>query len=87
MRLTQNIGPILDLITGVYACVGILAAVAQREVTGRGDHVDLGMLDVQVSLLANQAMNYLMSGKTPVRTGTSSTLPFFSTLKPTPATT
>ena len=67
----QKVGvPIVDLITGVYACVGILAAVAQREVTGRGDHVDLGMLDVQVSLLANQAMNYLMSGKTPVRTGT-----------------
>ncbi|GAA5231670.1 CoA transferase [Verticiella sediminum] len=67
----QKVGvPIVDLVTGVYAAVGALAAIAQRERTGRGDHIDLGMLDVQVSLLANQAMNYLMSGRTPQRTGT-----------------
>ncbi len=67
----QKVGvPIVDLVTGVYATVGILAALAAREVTGRGEHVDVAMLDVQVALLCNQAMNYLLSGRTPQRTGT-----------------
>jgi len=61
--------PIVDLMTGMYAAVGILAAVARREATGRGDRVDVAMLDVSVALLANQAMNYLTSGRVPQRTG------------------
>ncbi|MBU3651994.1 MAG: CoA transferase [Limnohabitans sp.] len=66
----QKIGiPLIDLITGTYASVGMLAALANREVTGEGEYIDMAMLDVQVSLLSNQAMNYLMSGKTPVRRG------------------
>jgi crotonobetainyl-CoA:carnitine CoA-transferase CaiB-like acyl-CoA transferase len=66
----QKVGvPIVDLMTGMYAAVAVLAAVAKREQTGHGDYIDIGMLDVQVSMLANQAMNYLVSGKTPKRSG------------------
>jgi len=66
----QKVGvPIVDLMTGMYAAVGVLAALARRAATGRGEHVDIGMLDVQVSLLANQAMNYLISGRAPKRNG------------------
>ena len=68
----QKVGvPIVDLMTGMYATVGILAALARRAETGAGDYIDLAMLDVQVAFLANQAMNYLISGKPPVRTGNS----------------
>ena len=67
----QKVGvPIVDLVTGVYGALAILAAIVGRNETGKGDHIDLAMLDVQVGLLANQAMNYLLSGKTPKRTGT-----------------
>ena len=62
--------PIVDMVTGVYAAVGILAAIIGRHTTGRGQHVDLGMMDVQVGLLMNQAMNFLLAGRTPKRTGT-----------------
>jgi crotonobetainyl-CoA:carnitine CoA-transferase CaiB-like acyl-CoA transferase len=66
----QKVGiPIIDLITGSYATIGILAALASREVTGQGEYIDMSMLDVQVGLLSNQAMNYLMTGKTPLRNG------------------
>ena len=66
----QKVGvPILDLMTGMYAAVAVLAALARRERTGAGEYVDIGMLDVQIASLANQAMNYLVSGKTPRRTG------------------
>jgi crotonobetainyl-CoA:carnitine CoA-transferase CaiB-like acyl-CoA transferase len=66
----QKIGiPIIDLITGVYASTAVLAALASREVTGKGERIDLAMLDVQVGLLANQAMNFLLADKTPKRTG------------------
>jgi crotonobetainyl-CoA:carnitine CoA-transferase CaiB-like acyl-CoA transferase len=66
----QKVGiPIIDLITGVYSSVAILAALAGREVSGKGDYIDIGMLDVQVGLLSNQAMNYLVAGRTPKRTG------------------
>ena len=47
----------------------VLAALANREVSGRGDYIDLAMLDVQVGYLANQAMNFLVSGKPPRRSG------------------
>jgi crotonobetainyl-CoA:carnitine CoA-transferase CaiB-like acyl-CoA transferase len=66
----QKVGvPILDLMTGMYAAVAVLAALARREVSGAGEYIDIGMLDVQVAALANQAMNYLVSGKVPRRTG------------------
>lgn len=66
----QKVGvPIVDLMTGMYTAVAVLAAVARRDQTGTGDTIDIGMLDVQVATLANQAMNYLVSGKPPRRNG------------------
>ena len=66
----QKVGiPVTDLMTGMYATVGMLAALARRERTGEGEHIDLAMLDVQVGMLANQAQNYLLSGKAPKRNG------------------
>ena len=61
--------PMVDLITGLYASNAILAALARREVTGQGDHIDMAMLDVGVTLLANQAMNYLLTDVVPPRRG------------------
>lgn len=58
-----------DILTGLYATVGILAAIAHRDKTGCGQHIDAALLDVQVACLANQAMNYLVSGKAPQRLG------------------
>jgi crotonobetainyl-CoA:carnitine CoA-transferase CaiB-like acyl-CoA transferase len=60
---------ITDLLTGMYAATGILAALAWRERTGRGQHIDLALLDVQVAALANQASNYLATGTPPRRLG------------------
>jgi crotonobetainyl-CoA:carnitine CoA-transferase CaiB-like acyl-CoA transferase len=66
----QKVGvPIVDLMTGMYTAVAVLAALARRNETGRGDYVDIAMLDVQVTTLSNQAMNYLVSGKVPKRNG------------------
>ena len=66
----QKIGvPIVDIMTGMYASVAVLAALARRNETGKGDTIDIAMLDVQTAFLANQAMNYLVSGETPVRNG------------------
>jgi crotonobetainyl-CoA:carnitine CoA-transferase CaiB-like acyl-CoA transferase len=68
----QKVGvPIVDLMTGMYAAIAVLAALARRDVTGEGECIDIGMLDVQVATLANQAMNFLVSGKEPQRMGTS----------------
>jgi len=61
--------PVADIFTGVYAVVGILAALAEREKTGRGGHVDVALLDCQVGVLANQALSYLITGKAPTRIG------------------
>ncbi len=58
-----------DVLTGLYASNAILAALAWREKSGEGQHIDIGLLDVQVACLANQAMNYLTSGKSPGRLG------------------
>ena len=58
-----------DILTGLYASVGILAALAFRERTGLGQHLDLALLDVQVAALANQASNFLVGGITPGRLG------------------
>jgi len=67
----QKVGvPIVDLTTGVYAALGIVAALLRRAQTGKGEYIDVAMLDVQVGLLANQAMNFLLGNKVPRRTGT-----------------
>lgn len=60
---------VTDIFTGVYATTAILAALRQRESTGRGQHVDMALLDVAVSVTANQALNYLATGTPPGRTG------------------
>jgi len=61
--------PVSDLFTGVYSVVGILAALARREKTGRGGYVDTALIDTTVGVLANQALNFLVSGKVPHRMG------------------
>ncbi len=58
-----------DLLTGMYAATAILAALAHRDRTGAGQHVDLSLLDVQVAALANQAQSYLVTGVPPARLG------------------
>jgi crotonobetainyl-CoA:carnitine CoA-transferase CaiB-like acyl-CoA transferase len=58
-----------DLFTGLYATVAILAALRQRETTGVGSAIDMALLDCQVAVLANQAMNYLVGGVAPRRLG------------------
>jgi crotonobetainyl-CoA:carnitine CoA-transferase CaiB-like acyl-CoA transferase len=60
---------VTDILSGLYAAIGILAALAHRDRTGVGQHIDVGLLDVQVACLANQAMNYLISGSAPRRSG------------------
>ncbi len=66
----QKIGvAFADIFTGVYATIGILAALNRRHATGEGAHIDMSLLDTQVSVLANQAMNYLASGTPPRRLG------------------
>jgi len=58
-----------DILTGLYSTVAILAALAHRDQTGVGQHIDMALLDVQVACLANQAMNYLTTGNPPRRLG------------------
>jgi crotonobetainyl-CoA:carnitine CoA-transferase CaiB-like acyl-CoA transferase len=66
----QKVGVALtDILTGLYATIAIQAALAHREKSGTGQHIDLALLDVQVACLANQAMNYLVSGQAPRRMG------------------
>lgn len=59
----------IDIFTGLYGVIGIQAALAERERSGKGQHVDLSLLDVGVAVLANQAMNYLIGGTVPQRLG------------------
>src|SRR4029450_3430922 len=61
--------PVSDIFTGVYSVIGILAALAQRERTGRGCYVDTSLVDSTVGVLANQALNHLVSGEVPQRIG------------------
>jgi crotonobetainyl-CoA:carnitine CoA-transferase CaiB-like acyl-CoA transferase len=66
----QKVGVALtDILTGLYATVGILAALAHRDRSGEGQHIDLALLDVQVACLANQNMNFLTTGIAPKRMG------------------
>jgi crotonobetainyl-CoA:carnitine CoA-transferase CaiB-like acyl-CoA transferase len=66
----QKVGvAVADLMTGMYATVAVLAAVAEREKSGLGQHIDMALLDTQVAMTANMAMNFLASGKPPVRAG------------------
>lgn len=58
-----------DILTGLYASTAILAAVAQRDISGLGQQIDVSLLDVQIACLANQAMNYLCTGVSPARMG------------------
>ena len=60
---------LIDVICGLYACNGILAAVQARHVTGRGQHIDIGLLDAQIAVLINQGVGYLTDGVVPPRRG------------------
>ena len=66
----QRVGvAITDIFTGVYATTAILAALHQRTATGRGQQIDMALLDVAVAVTANQSMNYLSTGEAPGRIG------------------
>ena len=67
-----------DIMTGMYTAVALLSAVRHRDLTGEGQHVDVALLDVQVSWLANVASNYLVGGRIPRRLGTAhpNTVPY-----------
>lgn len=66
----QKVGvAVTDLMTGMYAATGILAALNYRNLTGLGQHIDLSLLDTQIAMLANQGMNYLVGGNIPSRHG------------------
>ncbi|MBC3807872.1 CoA transferase [Undibacterium seohonense] len=60
---------ITDLMTGMYATIAVLAALTHRDKTGEGQYIDMGLLDVQVAMLANMGSNYLTSGNIPKRWG------------------
>ncbi|WP_197916080.1 CaiB/BaiF CoA transferase family protein [Thiosulfatihalobacter marinus] len=69
-RQPQKVGvAVTDVVTGLYGTIGILAAVEQRHSTGRGQHIDMSLLDCATAMLANQAMNYLATGTSPARRG------------------
>jgi crotonobetainyl-CoA:carnitine CoA-transferase CaiB-like acyl-CoA transferase len=61
--------PVSDIFTGVYSVIGILAALHERQKTGKGCYVDSALVDSTVGVLSNQAMNYLVSGNVPKRIG------------------
>jgi len=66
----QRIGvAFADIFTGLYGVIAIEAALIQREKTGRGQHIDMALLDTMTSVLANQAQSYLSTGNSPRRTG------------------
>lgn len=66
----QKIGvPYADIMTGLYATIAIQAALAERQRSGKGQYIDMALLDVMVGTLGNQAMNYLVTGQAPVRMG------------------
>ena len=59
----------VDIFTGLYAVIAVQAALAHRALTGEGQHIDMALLDTQVGVLANQALNYLVTGIAPHRLG------------------
>ena len=66
----QRVGvAVTDLFSGLYAVIGILAALRERDRTGRGQHLDIALLDCATAVLANQAMNFFATGEAPGRTG------------------
>jgi crotonobetainyl-CoA:carnitine CoA-transferase CaiB-like acyl-CoA transferase len=66
----QKVGvALVDIMTGLYASIGVLAALQHRHATGEGQHIDLALLDVQVAALANQTANHLIGGLVPKRMG------------------
>ena len=66
----QKVGvAIADVMTGMYATVGILGALAHRDKTGEGQYIDIALLDTQIAMLANHTSNYLLSGSVPKRYG------------------
>jgi len=66
----QKVGvAVSDIFTGLYTVIAIQAALRHAERTGRGQHIDMALFDTQVSVLANQNLNYLVSGNAPVRMG------------------
>ncbi len=66
----QKVGvAVTDVVTGLYGTIGILAAVEQRHRTGKGQHIDMSLLDCATAMLANQSMNYLATGESPARRG------------------
>ena len=58
-----------DIMTGMYACIGILAALRHRDLTGQGQQIDLALLDVQMAWLYNQGVNHFLDGRVPARLG------------------
>lgn len=60
---------IADVMCGMYACIGILAALRHRDATGEGQHIDLALVDAQMAWLINEGTNYLASGQDPIRRG------------------
>ena len=60
---------ITDIFTGLYSVIAIQAALHHREVTGRGQHIDMALLDSAVAIMANQSMNYLVTGQAPRKLG------------------
>ena len=68
----QKVGwAVADIFTGIYAVIAIQAALAQRALTGQGAEIDMALLDTQLAVLANQALNFLVSGRSPRRMGNS----------------
>jgi len=66
----QKVGvAVTDIFSGLYTSTAVLAAVQQRHVTGRGQHIDIALFDVATAIMANQAMNYLSTGNAPQRLG------------------
>jgi crotonobetainyl-CoA:carnitine CoA-transferase CaiB-like acyl-CoA transferase len=66
----QKVGiAIVDILTGLYATIGVLAALRERDASGRGQFIDMALLDVQVAALANLNIHYLLSGEVPQRAG------------------
>ena len=66
----QKVGvAVTDVFTGVYAATAILAALVQRGVTGRGQQIDMALMDVATAIMANQNMNFLTTGKAPAKMG------------------